>query len=415
MSGAFTRSLIATLLTAGCSAPNDVVATVRPKTWAVIGEPLTVDATTPADQPALILDENDAPIVAWSQAVGSEPPTIHLRRWDGTQWVVIGDRMQGVIEPKTSANSPALTLLPDGAIVLGWEEPWLLAPGIYARQFRGSWGAFGAEPLPLTHSDKRSEETGRRFYPPHGFDTGPALAIDAAGQVVVAWSENGVEPALIHVSRFDGRSWKDTTIDGSDAVTPPALVAAPDGVLHLAWSDHDGLLHIAREGEDGWTRIATPTSPVSGRAYWPSLQIWRGDPVLAWEESVPPSTEGELAWADVRVRRFTNGSWVLLGETLGAAAPTSSATHVRVVAHDERLVLLWVDRDLANVVTYGAPVMGWDGDSEWQPVAPRLPALLKANNNGGPAIALDSAGKAVVAYKEQLGDALVLRVVREAP
>jgi hypothetical protein len=388
-----------------------VVAIDREQGWIAFGSPLTIDATTPADQPSLILDENDAPIVAWSQSRGDRAETIQVRRWDGQSWTVVGDDLQGELVPQSGANSPALALDDSGHVLLGWEEKTQYGHAIFARRHDLAWSSLAAEPLPATDGETRADDTARLPHSPHAFDSGPALLASPDGSLSIAWYEYGATPSLVHVSKFDGSEWRDTVIDGSDAVTPPVLVLTADDTAVVAWSDHDGLLYLAQEADGQYVPYATATSPVSGRAFWPTSRLWRDAPVLAWEESVPPSADESASSTAVHVKRFEGGAWILMSDGLSW---TGSPTHAVLAARGDELVLMALQRDLTSGSELGARVARWEGAS-WRMIGPALPALLKRNGNGGPAIALDSKGRVVVAYKEEIGSGAVIRVVRETP
>lgn len=70
----------------------------------------------------------------------------------------------------------------------------------------------------------------------------PRLAIDGAGQILVAWMDSDGTTRNVHLARYDGTTW-DTSFETISAIagaTPaahPALVITPDGVPVLAWDE----------------------------------------------------------------------------------------------------------------------------------------------------------------------------------
>ena len=66
------------------------VARFEKDTWTLLGPALDLDIDAQASAPALRLDRNGDPIVAWREQAPGEPAWVALARWSGGRWTVTG-------------------------------------------------------------------------------------------------------------------------------------------------------------------------------------------------------------------------------------------------------------------------------------------------------------------------------------
>lgn len=74
-----------------------------------------------ATRPSLALDGKGAPVVAWEEADAAGVRQVHVRRWDGNTWTVLGEAL-GALPGSTDALFPVLTLDAAGRPSVAWSE-----------------------------------------------------------------------------------------------------------------------------------------------------------------------------------------------------------------------------------------------------------------------------------------------------
>lgn len=221
-----------------------------------------------AEAPALTLDDNGTPVVAFAYAtwVGdllADNTDIYVTTWNGTSWEAVGPPVPagdgiigrggagGVSNSDTSSLNPSLASAPDGKPALAWEEtsPDGTALYVWVRMWDGSsW-------VELAASATDSGFT--QAFTQNGV---PQIAVGPDGRPVVAWialtpdsasaqifvkrwngSDDWVEPAF-HSATEGGIS--DAAIEAlapALALTPSGGTATP-GVPAVAWLDSRGLV-----------------------------------------------------------------------------------------------------------------------------------------------------------------------------
>lgn len=101
-----------------------------------------------------------------------------------------------------------------------------------------------------------------------------------------------------------------------------SLVAAPAGVLYLAWSETvSGMssIYVKRHDANGWSLVGGgPASTAGASATLPSIAIVGGAPYVAFVEQ-----NGTVA--EIHVRRLNAGTWQRVGLPLNTD-PTQNAT-----------------------------------------------------------------------------------------
>jgi len=180
----------------------------------------------------------------------------------------------------------------------------------------------------------------------------PSLALDDAGNPVVAWTEVGKGVAYVHVQRWTGRTWEPlggalSAGTGSADAGPPSLRLDGTGNPIVAWHERDGAtnvfnIYVRRWTGTAWGSFGDALSARTGttHALRPSLEVdGNGHPLVAWEEQ-----ETEAGTFHVRVHRWTGSDWISVGGFLssvvgdtpaGFASLAVSSTGDPVVAWDE--------------------------------------------------------------------------------
>lgn len=90
-------------------------------TWEALGGAVSVGSGG-VQSPSLKVDAQNRPVVAWSETV-SGGSSIYVRRWSGSSWVAVGGALNVAPAGGTpSATRPSLALEPNGNPSVAWEE-----------------------------------------------------------------------------------------------------------------------------------------------------------------------------------------------------------------------------------------------------------------------------------------------------
>ncbi|HEY0840887.1 MAG TPA: Ig-like domain-containing protein [Vulgatibacter sp.] len=182
--------------------------------------------------PSVALDRSRAPIVAWTRGVDEE---IGLRRWDRGEWVAIDPDADVVPGDGVAVSRAKVAVDSSGRIVLAWAESvGDLGDGIRVRRQAGvDWDELGGAPV----ASRRPRWVGA-----------VSLALDPAGEPVVAWGEvDRDDDGDIFVSRWNGSAWSpvgagetfnrpfghDGMALAMDAARPVVALSQEDWTLHL--------------------------------------------------------------------------------------------------------------------------------------------------------------------------------------
>ncbi len=224
----------------------------------------------------------------------------------------------------------------------------------------------------------------------------PALAIDAEGRPVLAWSE-GISSRKLYVDRRDGAVWTSlgggaVNVGASAVVTQldPAL-ASRGAHLVLAWEEFVApdvyTLHVRRWTGTAWEALpgTLSASTLSGRIHL-ALRA-NGTPVV-----------GLFSGSFLRVFAHTGTAW----QELGSLAETDVEHLNPALALDPNDVpyILYERRQISTSTTT-AQVRRWNAStSAWD-------ALAGSPHQFGAGLVVDTAGRPWVTYKSS-ADALVV-------
>jgi hypothetical protein len=142
------------------------------------GPEVRVNATTAGDQraPAVAYGSSGTYVVAW-ESFGQDGDGLGVyARKLGTSGPVTGE-VRVTASSAGDQRRPAIAVQPFGHVVVAWEGPDGSGPGIFLRRF--------AADLTTPGSEVRANAATA------GFQSGPSLAVDGSGNVIVAWEASG--------------------------------------------------------------------------------------------------------------------------------------------------------------------------------------------------------------------------------
>jgi hypothetical protein len=219
---------------------------VTGQTWEPLGGQLDIDPSADAQAPAVALDADGAPVVAWREQIDGNWRGL-LARWNGAAWITVGGHVWSD-DPSHALVRPALALLRDRVPIVAWAEQ---PPGANnATTVRAAlWNGPRTASLPGVPG-ARASIAGCSF-------TGNTATLSATGCFIIAAGRATPHPGLVP---FDLTSelWSDGALkrrwlalpDGQ-AMTAPATAAwtAPPGTLiikEFAYETTPGAVHTRK-------------------------------------------------------------------------------------------------------------------------------------------------------------------------
>jgi hypothetical protein len=378
----FTLSVLGTvLLLAACNVQpqtptpvTDEPVEAQAQAWQLLGGALDLSTTQTANSPSLTLDTSGKPVVAWYEYDGTSF-NIYVKRWNAGAWSLVGLNPLDV-EPNKTADRPSLALDSSNNPVVAWRE----VDNIYVKRFDGNtWNLVGTGPLNINI----------------GFSTlSSSLVLDKTNNPVVAWIEGDKVSYNLYVKRWNGSAWVmlgagplDIDPEGDTLYKDIALDAAGNPVV--AWAE-DYNIHVKRWNGSAWVSLGTALDVSLGnQSEWPSLEVdTTGKIVIAWHEIEFNKSD------NIYVKRWNGSTWSFVG-----ANPVSrhGTTPSLTLNGNNNPVVSWAEftnTDLTNVY-----VKRFDGTT-WTTVGSN-PLDMDVSQYAYPyAIALDGSGNPTVTWVE---------------
>lgn len=101
--------------------------------WKIYGDTIHT-STTSNKTPSLVMGHDGNPVVAWS-GYASPEQSIWVRRWTGSTWQQVGSRLNAVNGATTSGFQPALALDSNGQPIVAWQESDSSVSNIYVYRY----------------------------------------------------------------------------------------------------------------------------------------------------------------------------------------------------------------------------------------------------------------------------------------
>jgi hypothetical protein len=393
--------------------------------WYGFGGPLdAVGGNTFLKDTTMVLDGQDNPVVAWSEELtAGGRATIFVHRWNGSAFIPIGGLLNAT--STGSAYKPALALDGNGNPIVAWQESDGFNENIYVKRWTGStWQSVGGGAL--------SAENDTRSNPIPTPARNPSLVV-RGNEVYVAWDEmNTSEYSSIYVRKsvnggpFVGVGHSGGLINAV-SVTPtssskPSLVLDSTGNAIVAFHEQTPEQHsptniyVMRSRKDGYWDYAVPPfsgDPINGYVSG-GLSATNGNtPAFDCSLTIDAQDNLYLAWIEssfydgphnIQVyRSIAPQSWERVGTALSMFDGNTYANQARIKATlSGKIFVTWHEWDGDAVSGYKQLFLNyWDGQF-WKSLTGRdgINKNQSQKHSHRSVLTIDSSERPVVAWDE---------------
>ena len=276
--------------------------------------------------------------------------------------------------------------LPDGRTLTVWQT-----------SHQDGWDVFGRllnpDGTPAAAEFRVNETSAGHQFIEHG----EALAVDAAGNFVVAWAGLGAQGAGVYVRPFDAAGQPlgpEQLVAVGDQIAPPVIAGRPDGTFAIAWQ----VYHSGGPDRGVWTRLYAPGAQPLGPAQRAGLYVSDGQyseerfPAIAMDPTGRFAVSWQSPSRDAVMMRFFDAS----------GAPASGEVRVNEV------YLGTIVEPSLDMAADGSTVVTWESGSSQSVVARRfafggspLSGTLFVSPSGTgeePAVAVQADGSFVISW-----------------
>jgi len=285
--------------------------------------------------------------------------------------------------------NPAVATDPTGKFVVVWEANQGGGPGIVAQRFDAAGVAVGGEIV--VHA------------PSQFTDVDPAVAMDAAGNFVVAWFNFDNLTVRARAFAADGTPVGAEFVVATIATTPfdpqPSVAVTPTGFV-VAWDNNDSRIHATRYDASG--TLLGEVNLAVGRP----VELPRVGADALGNFVVTYANDDDLGAGTVSARRF-DAAGVAVGDEIEVSPDATNRTPEIAVEADGDFVIAWSSAYFLSGPTYGvfARLYNADGTPRTDPLKLDSPLTSSEEN---PSVGVDGSGNFVAAW-EAAGDSYAVR------
>jgi hypothetical protein len=112
--------------------------------WEQAGPPVAVVNTNGLARPSLALENTNKPVIAWTDFAGGGVSGIRVSRWTSSGWEFLGQRVEANTQPSTVTDNPSLLLEAGETPIIAWSESDGNTANIHVRRWAsGNWESLG--------------------------------------------------------------------------------------------------------------------------------------------------------------------------------------------------------------------------------------------------------------------------------
>ncbi|MHA1219824.1 MAG: hypothetical protein ACTSO5_14260 [Candidatus Heimdallarchaeaceae archaeon] len=379
-----------------------------------ITEVVSTESTEHSYNPSLVVDSSDNIHVAWhdvtNYAGAGGDGDIFYKRWDAStsSWATTE-----VVSTESTSDSvfPSLAVDSAGNVHIAWYDYSIYGGSggdndIFYKRWNASSSSWTTTEVVSTESTAGSEE--------------PSLAVDSAGNVHIAWSDETAYAGAggdwdIFYKRWDAStsSWTTTEIVSTESTAVsafPSLAVDSAGNVHIAWWDQTDYAGNGGEGDifykrwevstSTWTTTEVVSTESTDTSTNPSLATYAGNVHIAWYDGTAYAGSG--LDMDIFYKRWdvSTSFWttteVISTESTGHSNYPSLATDFAGKVH-----ITWMD--LTNYSSAGTDIdifyKHWDSSSStW--TTTEVVSTESTSGSWYPSLAVDSADNVHVAWHD---------------
>lgn len=386
-----------------CSSATDNTEQDVGGTWIEVGGSATgvgiSDTSGNSVGPKIVVDSSGYPIVAWQDSTSGDNE-IYVKQWNVSDWVEMGaGAASGGGISNNSGNSEGISIVLDtsGYPVVAWDDDSSGNDEIYIKRWNGSsWVEIGA-----------GSATGSGISNTAGGSHIPSVAI-YQGNPIVTWQEGA---GIVYVRRWNGSSWINvgSPFGGSIAYGPKIAVdGAGDPVV--AWENYNGSnyqLYVRKWNGSSWVEMGSGSASGGGissvpypyNAEWPQIAIdGSGNPIVVW-------VDGRSGDKETYIKRWNGSSWVEIGSGSASGGGISNnggdSDSVKVSTDSSgNPIVAWMDNTVGSWRTY---LKYWSG-SAWLELgtgsATGNGLFFTTGSTPFPSISTDSSGIPFVVWQD---------------
>lgn len=264
---------------------NIFVAQWNGKGWEGLGASLSAypEEFTHAGDAVMTLDGMGLPVVAWQEAKGNDSRSLHAVRWNGTEWIRLGEKpiAEGI---DLYSLEPDLSIDHTGTIWVSWVAGTRERSYIRVARWKGEgWQEVSAGTLEqLTN--------GQDVRMPH-------LAIVDENAIFLAWFYRvRKDQSFLVVAQWDGVKWLAvpppvSTVGAAKSVWSPSMAVGENRTVFLAWNEKDASgfysVYVQKFRANKWEPVFSGVHLDSGNSDVSNPLIIRGGRqgfYLVWDE-----------------------------------------------------------------------------------------------------------------------------------
>ena len=353
--------------------------------WESLGAKLDNLSLQNAIEPDIAVDQLGNPVVVWSELAGNSYD-INVKRWStgccGSSWQKVGNSLDKDLLAR--ADQPAIAVSDNGSPFVVWRE----SNKIYAKFWDGlSWIDLG-------------QVNATNF-----LASSPDIALDTNDVPVIAWLEKGSDgKSDVYASKWNGSGWKslaslhDTTQDATDLSLTTDLSGRPVVALVL-----DGNIVVKRLQGGTWQILGDVLDNAEiNYVSSPSVSADQTDRIYV--------TWSELEGTNYNVyAKSWNGSWQALDTTLAISESKKALSSAVATNATGQVFVSW--QEYSGALNREDIRVGQWTTQSWQPLGDTLDTVLK-NSINNPSLDIDKSGSSVIAWIESANSIRSLYIKR---
>jgi hypothetical protein len=369
--------------------------------WEPLGSYLDKTKSNDANLPHIALDSNNRPFVSWQECFSGTAGNcanhnVYVKRWDGNNWISLGNTVD--TNPDNSAYGNSLAIDLDGNPIVSWDEyDSANKRHIYVKRWEtNKWTKVGNTYLDSSNSEDAIS---------------PRIIVDSTNTPLVAWAQYDGEASntytySIYVKRWDRTRWAPLSmtpyldVNSHLNALNPSLATNTAGELVVSWHESDSNanfgnnIYVKKYTANLWEPVGNTVDAFVNQSAIRSQVARKTNnlPVVAWEENDGTSS-------NIYVKQWTGVTWSYLGNSLDRNFWNNATSPSIALRSNNTVHVAWSENGDIFESFFNASTSSWiiQGNALDNTVA---------NNAITPSLAIRTDNLPIVAFAEK-GDIIV--------